>query len=66
MKLYPVILSSGGGTRLWPLSREHYPKQFLTLGDTESLLQQALRRLDGLGTGMQCVPDMSWQNGICW
>ncbi|MGH8573606.1 MAG: sugar phosphate nucleotidyltransferase, partial [Gammaproteobacteria bacterium] len=29
--LYPIILAGGGGTRLWPLSREHYPKQFLDL-----------------------------------
>ncbi len=48
MKLCPVILAGGGGTRLWPLSREHYPKQFLTLFDDKTLLQNTLLRLDGL------------------
>ena len=41
----PVILAGGGGTRLWPLSRGHYPKQFLALGGDESLLQQTLTRV---------------------
>jgi mannose-1-phosphate guanylyltransferase/mannose-6-phosphate isomerase len=48
MKLCPVILAGGGGTRLWPLSREHYPKQFLKLFDDNTLLQNTLLRLDGL------------------
>ncbi|MEZ5446153.1 MAG: mannose-1-phosphate guanylyltransferase/mannose-6-phosphate isomerase [Gammaproteobacteria bacterium] len=48
MTITPVILAGGGGTRLWPLSREHYPKQFLKLGGAETLLQQTMRRLDGL------------------
>jgi mannose-1-phosphate guanylyltransferase/mannose-6-phosphate isomerase len=46
--LQPVILAGGGGTRLWPLSREHYPKQFLNLFGGETLLQQTVRRLEGL------------------
>jgi len=46
--IIPVILSGGSGTRLWPLSREAYPKQFLPLLDGESLLQSTIRRLDGL------------------
>lgn len=46
--IQPVILSGGSGTRLWPLSREQMPKQFLRLTSTQSLLQQTLSRLAGL------------------
>ena len=48
MTLLPVILSGGSGTRLWPLSREKYPKQLLPLIGDESLLQNTLRRLEGI------------------
>ncbi len=48
VKLFPVILCGGSGTRLWPLSRESQPKQFLALNGTLSLLQQTLQRLDSL------------------
>jgi mannose-1-phosphate guanylyltransferase/mannose-6-phosphate isomerase len=48
--LTPVILSGGAGTRLWPLSRELYPKQLLPLTGTRTMLQQTLLRLDGLAT----------------
>lgn len=41
-------MAGGSGTRLWPLSRAHYPKQFLSLTQEGSLLQETLRRLDGL------------------
>lgn len=44
----PVILSGGAGTRLWPLSRELSPKQFLPLVGEHSLLQQTVLRLTGL------------------
>jgi mannose-1-phosphate guanylyltransferase/mannose-6-phosphate isomerase len=43
-KIFPVILAGGSGTRLWPLSRKNYPKQFLRLQSEQSLLQQTLRR----------------------
>jgi mannose-1-phosphate guanylyltransferase/mannose-6-phosphate isomerase len=46
--LIPVILSGGSGTRLWPLSRELYPKQFLPLVSEATMLQDTVRRLDGL------------------
>ncbi len=46
--LQPVVLAGGSGTRLWPLSREHKPKQFLPLSGEASMLQQTLQRLDGL------------------
>ncbi len=52
MKLNPVILAGGGGTRLWPLSREHYPKQFLNLFGKKTLLQNTLLRLDGLNSSI--------------
>ena len=48
MKLFPVILSGGSGSRLWPLSREHYPKPLLPLTSERSLLQDTAVRLDGL------------------
>ena len=47
MKVYGMILSGGSGTRLWPLSRENFPKQFLTLYGDKTLLQNtALRMLN--------------------
>ena len=48
MLLQPVILSGGSGTRLWPLSREAFPKQFLPLTGEHTMLQDTVRRLDGL------------------
>jgi mannose-1-phosphate guanylyltransferase/mannose-6-phosphate isomerase len=45
----PVILCGGSGTRLWPLSRTGFPKQFLCLTGNESLFQQAAQRLANLG-----------------
>jgi len=45
--LVPVILSGGSGTRLWPLSREQYPKQLLQLTGQRSLLQETACRLEG-------------------
>jgi mannose-1-phosphate guanylyltransferase/mannose-6-phosphate isomerase len=46
--LHPVILCGGSGTRLWPLSRQALPKQFLPLLSNQSLLQEAVIRLRGL------------------
>ncbi|MGH8209486.1 MAG: mannose-1-phosphate guanylyltransferase/mannose-6-phosphate isomerase [Steroidobacteraceae bacterium] len=46
--LTPVILSGGAGTRLWPLSRELYPKQLLALTGERTMLQQTALRLEGL------------------
>ncbi len=46
--LLPVILSGGRGTRLWPLSRELYPKQFLALTSDWTMLQETVLRLCGL------------------
>lgn len=46
--IIPVILAGGAGTRLWPLSREAYPKQFLALEGGHSLLQKTCLRVSGL------------------
>ena len=46
--LIPIILSGGSGTRLWPLSRKMYPKQFLPLLHDETMLQKTLQRLAGI------------------
>jgi mannose-1-phosphate guanylyltransferase / mannose-6-phosphate isomerase len=49
MLIVPVLLCGGSGTRLWPLSRQGYPKQFARLLGEESLFQAAARRLSGPG-----------------
>jgi mannose-1-phosphate guanylyltransferase/mannose-6-phosphate isomerase len=46
--ILPVIMAGGTGSRLWPLSRELYPKQFLTVTGSQSMLQQTLARLSGI------------------
>ena len=51
-KIQPVILAGGTGTRLWPLSRELYPKQLLDLTEDKSLLQATILRIMSL-------PDMA-------
>lgn len=54
MIIQPVVLSGGSGTRLWPLSREQYPKQLLPLIGEDSLLQATVRRVDGI-SGVELV-----------
>jgi mannose-1-phosphate guanylyltransferase/mannose-6-phosphate isomerase len=49
INIQPVILSGGVGSRLWPLSRSGFPKQFLSLTGDKSLFQSAAQRLAGLG-----------------
>ena len=46
--MIPVILSGGSGTRLWPLSRSQYPKQFLPLVSNHTMLQETILRLQGV------------------
>lgn len=46
--MIPVIMAGGSGTRLWPLSRTAFPKQFLSLGYEQTMLQQTVSRLKGL------------------
>ena len=52
--ILPVIMAGGSGTRLWPLSRAGFPKQFLVLSGDNSLFQQAAQRLAALA-----APDIS-------
>lgn len=47
--IHPVILAGGSGTRLWPVSRKSYPKQFSTLIEGGTLFQRAVRRVTGPG-----------------
>ncbi|MFX7768425.1 sugar phosphate nucleotidyltransferase, partial [Acinetobacter baumannii] len=49
------ILSGGAGTRLWPLSRELYPKQLLALTGERTMLQQTALRLSGLAAATPIV-----------
>ena len=50
-RVTPVILAGGSGTRLWPLSRKSYPKQFVPLLGEETLFRSVVRRLSGEGKG---------------
>ena len=54
-KITPVLMAGGSGTRLWPVSRKSFPKQFAPLTGTESLFQLAARRLSGPGFGAPLV-----------
>ena len=53
MKIYPVILSSGSGSRLWPMSRAALPKQLLALTSEHTMLQETVLRLKGLPNVMR-------------
>lgn len=57
LQIQPVILCGGSGTRLWPLSRSGFPKQFLCLTGAESLFQQAAKRLMSLSVENSQVVD---------
>ena len=56
MLVQPVVLSGGSGTRLWPLSREKYPKQLLPLIGEDSLLQATVRRVEGIADVQLAAP----------
>ena len=51
-KILPVIMSGGSGSRLWPLSRQLNPKQFLPLANDLSMLQVTIQRLNGIDTAL--------------
>ena len=53
--MIPVIMAGGSGTRLWPLSRTAFPKQFLALNSHLTMLQQTAARLDGIATEQPLV-----------
>ena len=53
--LQPVIIAGGSGTRLWPLSRQLFPKQFLPLVGKQTMLQATLARLKGLNCAAPIV-----------
>ncbi|CUK02571.1 Alginate biosynthesis protein AlgA [Ruegeria denitrificans] len=53
MLITPVLLCGGSGTRLWPLSRKSYPKQFVPLVGEETLFQASARRLSGAAAGLE-------------
>lgn len=53
--VHPVILCGGSGTRLWPLSRKSFPKQFVPLVGDKSLLQLTIERVSGLGQRISLV-----------
>ena len=61
MLLQPIVLSGGSGTRLWPLSREKYPKQLLPLIGDDSLLQATVRRVQGI-PGVTLAPPLVVSN----
>ena len=54
-RLRVVLLSGGSGTRLWPLSREAYPKQFLPMVGDDTMLQATWRRVAALAGGAPIV-----------
>ncbi len=54
-RITPVILCGGSGTRLWPMSRKSYPKQFLPLINKQSLLYQTLKRVSALNSSVLMV-----------
>src|SRR6478752_5413813 len=53
--IQPVVLCGGSGTRLWPLSRKSFPKQFVPLIGNKSLLQLTLARVAALGARVMAV-----------
>ncbi|NKJ49692.1 mannose-1-phosphate guanylyltransferase/mannose-6-phosphate isomerase [Burkholderia sp. SG-MS1] len=50
-RIVPVILAGGSGTRLWPVSRENFPKQLIDVVGADSLLQATARRMEGFPAG---------------
>ena len=55
MIIQPVILAGGSGTRLWPLSRDNFPKPFLNIVGSNSLFQETIIRLETLASKHKIV-----------
>ena len=53
--IYPIIMAGGSGTRLWPTSRSKYPKQFLNLAGSATMLQNTVTRLSGVKSELPTV-----------
>jgi mannose-1-phosphate guanylyltransferase len=56
MKIVPVIFSGGSGTRLWPLSRKQYLRQYLPLAGDNTMLQETVLRLNKLDDPAELIP----------
>lgn len=54
-KILPVVMAGGSGSRLWPMSRMHYPKQFLALTSSSTMLQETLGRLKDIEHLPACI-----------
>lgn len=54
MEKYAVIMAGGSGTRLWPLSRENRPKQYISIGTEKCMLLQTMERLNGVVSADKC------------
>lgn len=54
--IVPVVMAGGSGTRLWPVSRQSYPKQFASLNGDETLFRSAVRRMSGETPHLQFLP----------
>ena len=65
LALVPVILCGGSGTRMWPLSRETYPKQFLALHGSQTMLQDTALRLQGLEEIQKDAPSVASPIVVC-
>ena len=61
MKITPVLLAGGSGTRLWPLSRKSYPKQFTKIFSNNSLFQQVAKRSMNIGL-VRFLPPLTLTN----
>ncbi len=65
MKITPVLLAGGSGTRLWPLSRKNFPKQFIKVNTESNLFQNTLQRIENKDLFnppiIICGKDHRWQ-----